>query len=176
VSPPSPFLLDVWPGLDGPGPTLDLACGRGRNARALVERGESLVGIDRDPDALVELRAGLDPATRARLAPVRADLEAPERIPLADASVGRVLVFRYLHRPLAPEIERVLRPGGWLVYETFTREQARFRHGPSRPAFLLEHGELPLLFPGLRTERFEEVLTRGARPEALARLVARKPA
>jgi len=85
------------------------------------------------------------------------------------------VVFRYLHRALAAEIERVLRPGGWLVYETFTRRQAAYAHGPSRPEFLLESGELLLLFPGLRMIHFEELVTEGERPEALARLLARKP-
>ena len=37
-----------------------------------------------------------------------------------------------------------LRPGGLLVYETFTREQAR-RGKPTNPAFLLEPGELRTL-------------------------------
>lgn len=171
--PPSPFLLEVWPDLDGDGPVLDLACGRGRNARALLARGEAVVALDRDPGSLRELRDAAPPG--ARLLAVRADLERDDRIPAADGAFGRVIVFRYLHRPLAREIERVLRPGGWLVYETFTREQARRPHGPSRPAFLLNPGELRVLFPRLRVERFEEILTSGPRPEALARLLARKP-
>jgi tellurite methyltransferase len=170
---PSPFLLEMWPDLAGDGPVLDLACGRGRNARALLARGEAVVGIDRDAAALRELRAAAGPD--ARFLAVRADLEQGHAIPAADAAFGRLIVFRYLHRPLAAEIERVLRPGGVLVYETFTRDQAERGHGPHRPEFLLEPGELPVLFPGLRLERFEEVLTAGARPEALARLVARKP-
>jgi SAM-dependent methyltransferase len=152
---------------------LDLACGRGRHARALLARGEAVVALDRDAAALRELRAASPPG--APLLAVRADLEHRDRIPCADGAFGRVLVFRYLHRPLAPEIERVLRPGGVLVYETFTRDQAGWAHGPSNPAFLLEPGELPELFPGLRVERFEEIRTPPPRPEALARLVARKP-
>lgn len=173
LAPPSPFLLEAWPALGAEGPVLDLACGRGRHARALVTLGEGVVAVDRDVDALRELRGAVAPG--APLLAVRADLERGHALPAADAAFGRVVVFRYLHRPLAPEIERVLRPGGWLVYETFTREQARLAHGPSRPEFLLANGELPELFPGLRVERFEEVLTPGPRPEALARLVARKP-
>jgi tellurite methyltransferase len=131
------------------------------------------VAMDRDAGSLRELRAAV--SSGAPLLAVRADFERDDRIPAADAAFGRVVVFRYLHRPLAGEIERVLRPGGWLLYETFTREQARLPHGPSRPEFLLRAGELPALFPGLRVERFEEILTPGPRPEALARLLARRP-
>jgi len=50
-------------------------------------------------------------------------------------------VVRYLHRPLVPVLIRALRPGGLLVYETFTRAQAA-RGRPTNPAFLLEPGEL----------------------------------
>jgi len=173
LPPPSPFLLDVWPRLAAPGPTLDLACGRGRHARAMLERGATVVAMDRNAGSLRELRAGA--AAGPALMAVQADLEVQDRIPTRTGAFGRVIVFRYLHRPLAREIERVLRPGGWLVYETFTRGQAALAHGPSRPEFLLEPGELPELFPGLRVESFEELRTEGERPEALARLVARKP-
>jgi len=170
---PSPFLIDCWPRLGAAGPVLDLASGRGRHARWLVARGEALVALDRSGTALRELQRSLSPS--ARLLAVRADLEQGHRIPAADGAFGAVLVFRYLHRPLAAEIERVLRPAGWLVYETFTRGQTELRNGPSRPEFLLAPGELSQLFPGLRVVHFEELVTPGPRPEALARLLARKP-
>jgi SAM-dependent methyltransferase len=106
--------------------------------------------------------------------PLLADLEASAAIPLASASCGAVLVFRYLHRPLAPELERVLRPGGLLLYETFTLHQREIARHPKNPAFLLEPGELPRLFPKLEVLRAEEVLVQAPAAEALARLVARR--
>jgi len=172
-SAPSPFLLEVWPELGSDGPALDLACGRGRHARLLIAGGAAVVGIDRDVASLRELRGAVAP--EAPLLVVQADLERGDSIPAADAAFDRVLVFRYLHRPLAAEIERVLRPGGWLIYETFTVAQAELDHGPSRPEFLLRPGELPLLFHGLHPEHFEEIFTPAPHREALARLVARKP-
>jgi hypothetical protein len=45
---------------------------------------------------------------------------------------------------LFPALARALRPGGVLVYETFTVDQAA-RGKPSNPRFLLQHGELPAL-------------------------------
>ena len=115
---------------------------------------------------------------RARGAPplalVLADLEREGAIPLGSASCGAVLVFRYLHRPLAPEIVRVLRPGGLLLYETFTRKQRELSEHPKNPAFLLEPDELPALFSALETLRAEEVLVQAPEREAVARLVARK--
>jgi SAM-dependent methyltransferase len=156
------------------GPLLDLACGRGRHALAAARSGRFTIGLDRDRARLAELaraaRAGALPVQ-----PLRADLEANDAIPLADASCGAVLVFRYLHRPLAPEIVRVLRPGGLLLYETFTRDNREFSEHPRSPAFLLEPGELPELFAALQPLRAEEVRITAPTREAVARLVAAKP-
>jgi len=154
-------------------PALDLACGRGRNALALGREGIVTIALDRERGRL----AALATAARADALPVHpllAELEAGGGIPLASASCGAVLVFRYLHRPLAPEIERVLRPGGLLLYETFTRRQREIADHPRNPAFLLDPGELPKLFPGLETLRFEEAEVAAPEREAVARLVARK--
>ncbi len=149
---------------------LDLACGRGRNARAVAAAGLPVIGLDRNLESLSALRDAL-PDVPA----VRADLEGGAAIPFRPEAFGAVLVFRYLHRPLCAAIAGLLRPGGRLVYETFTVAQRELGHGPRRDAFLLQPGELPLLFPMLEIEHFEEVRTEGPRPEALARLVARRP-
>ncbi len=84
-------------------------------------------------------------------------------------------MFRFLFRTLAPAIEAALAPGGLLLYETFTRDQARLDGGPRNPQFLLEPGELRSLFPGLEVLAYEEGTRAGGRPEAHASLAARKP-
>jgi SAM-dependent methyltransferase len=156
------------------GPLLDLACGSGRNALALARAGLPVVGLDRDAVRLAALRdAARVEALRVRL--LRADLESGTGIPLADASCGAVLVFRYLHRALAPEIVRVLRRGGLLLYETFTQKHTEIAQHPSNPAFLLTPGELPRLFGALQTLRAEEAVLTLPAAAAVARLVAVKP-
>jgi tellurite methyltransferase len=156
------------------GPVLDLACGRGRHALAAAALGLDVVAIDRNAELLTELaRAGR--ALPGRIETFALDLETevppvPPRTPFA-----AILVFRYLHRPLAPAIESWLAPDGLLLYETFTLAQRSLGWGPSRATFLLEPGELPRLFPGLVVERFEEGLTREASPAQTARLRARRP-
>lgn len=177
LAPPSPLLLahlDALVAASRAGPLLDLACGRGRHALAVAARGARVVAIDRSRDFLDEL------ARRARQAglPVdglRTDLETPHGIPVRTGSCGGILVFRFLYRPLARAIAAALRPGGLLLYETFTREQAELEGGPSNPAFLLDPGELPTLFPSLEILEHWEGRTPEDRPSALARLVARRP-
>jgi SAM-dependent methyltransferase len=157
------------------GPIVDLACGRGRNALALAGWGTAVVGIDRNAAHLAELRASAH-QRRAPVACVRADLEASPGFPLKAGSCGAILVFRFLYRPLAAEIVRALAPGGLLVYETFTVDQRELGYGPKSAAFFLEPGELPKLFGALSIEATWEGLDEtGERPEAVARLRARKP-
>ncbi len=154
-------------------PVLDLACGHGRNALAVAAAGLRVIGLDRDEAALAELGARARDAAVA-IARVRADVEAGHALPFASGSLGAVLVFRFLYRPLAAEIARVLAPGGALIAETFTTAQRAFGRGPRRAAFLLDPGELATLWPELATLRSEEGVYDEPEPTALARLVARK--
>lgn len=124
------------------GRALDVACGRGRNAVWLAREGFVTTAIDRDPSAVAELDAR---AQREGL-PLSAhvvDLEGGETT-LGEAVFDLVVVVHYLHRPLFPALIAALKPGGVLVYETFTAAQAA-RGRPTNPAFLLEPGELPRL-------------------------------
>jgi SAM-dependent methyltransferase len=174
---PSPFVVALEAGLRAAGRhglVLDLACGRGRHARLLAGWGLRVVALDRDADALRGLR---DEACSGALpiAPLRADAEAPHGLPFPPAAFAAVVVTRFLFRPLAPSLAGLLRPGGLLVYETFTIRQRDLGQGPRNPAFLLEAGELPQLFAGLEVERSEEGLRGGAFPEWVASLAARRP-
>ncbi len=130
-----------------------------------------MIGLDRDREFLGALR-GLARAEGMAVNALRADLETGHGIPIRTGACGAVLVFRFLFRPLAAEIESLLASGGLLLYETFTIYQRDLGYGPSNPAFLLEPGELPTLFPRLRVLSHWEGSTGGAKPWAVARLVA----
>lgn len=155
-----------------PGPVLDLACGDGRNGIHVARQGLGVICCDRSRSALRRARQ----EARAQDVRIRlwwTDLEAPERSPLPANTFGAVLVFRYLHRPLIPEIRQAVRPGGYVFYETFTVEQTRY--GPPRnPDHLLKRGELAEWFKDWEVLHwFEGELTDPDR--AMARIVARKP-
>ena len=173
---PSPFFLaclDELRASAAVGPLLDLACGRGRHALASAELGLEVLAVDRNSEHLARLRQTAAPADQIETRVV--DLEGETPPDLGPTRFGAVLVFRYLHRPLAPWIESLLAPGGILLYETFTTAQRERGWGPSRDAFLLGPGELQTLFPALEVLRFEEGPTDEAKPAETARLLARRP-
>lgn len=150
---------------------LDLACGDGRNGIFAARQGLTVICCDRSRPALRQARkAAIQAGVRVRL--WWTDLESENRTPLPENVFGAVLVFRYLHRPLIPEIRRAVRPGGYVFYETFTVAQRRF--GPPRnPDHLLEAGELAGFFADWETVHyFEGDLADPDR--AMAQIVARK--
>jgi len=166
---PSSWLLDNRDLLPSAARTLDVACGRGRHALMLAAAGFPVRAVDRDA-GLVEALS----ATAQRLGlPLRAavlDLETGTA-DLGTEAYDLVLVFNYLHRPLFPALLRALAPGGLLLYETFTIEQAR-RGKPTNPDFLLKAGELrervaPLVVLREREGEFEGRM--------VAAVAARKP-
>ena len=81
-----------------------------------------------------------------------------------------IVVIRYLHRPLFGALIDALRPGGLLIYETFTRAQAR-RGKPTNPEFLLVDGELRTLVAPLEIVDWREGEFDGA---DVASVVARR--
>ena len=153
---------------------LDLACGRGRHARAAARLGRRVVAIDRHAEALSELARHARHAALA-IDCVRSDVETGHGLPLEPGRFDTILVFRFLHRALADALVAALRPGGLLLYETFTIHQRELGYGPRNPAFLLEPDELPGLFGALELLHHQEGRFGADRPAALARLAARKP-
>ncbi len=129
------------------GPIADLACGRGRHTLAGARAGLPMVGLDRNGDFLATIRSAAR-AEKLNVALVRTDLEAGFGLPLRPNACGAIIVFRFLHRPLARHIVEALVPGGLLLYETFSTGQRELGLGPRNPDFLLQPGELPELFGG----------------------------
>ena len=147
----------------------DIACGGGRHALRMAAWGLRTVAIDYSFEALQLCQeraslAGVELETRC------IDLEAPD-VDLGTEQFNLVAVFNFLHRPLSPTIKRSVRPGGLVIYKTYTRKQVQFGTGPRSPRFLLGDGELPELFSEFRHLLFLE----SCETEATAALVAQRP-
>ena len=125
---------------------LDLACGGGRHLRWLASRGCHVLGVDRDLSGLVDVSGTVNL--------LQADLEDGPW-PLADRRFDAVVVTHYLWRPRWAELADTVAPGGLLIYETFGEEQASIGK-PSRPDFLLRHGELLDRCRGWRVLGYED--------------------
>jgi SAM-dependent methyltransferase len=121
------------------GDALDVACGRGRHAMWLAQRGLRTLGVDRDAAALDALR-NESVARGLEIRTAFLDLETGEWV-LGRERYDVIVVVRYLYRPLFPRLRDALRAGGVLVYETFIKAQAA-RGKPTNPEFLLDPGEL----------------------------------
>ena len=126
---------------------LDVACGHGRHMRHFAALGHTVTGVDRNPEAIATVK----PLGEA----VCADIEN-RPWPLHGRTFGGVVVTNYLWRPLWPHILASLAPAGVLIYETFSNGHASVGR-PSRPDFLLQHGELLNVCKGLRVVAFQEV-------------------
>ena len=156
---------------------LDLACGNGRNGLFLVSHNVPVLFADTNEAHLQSIVPAIELAgTSAKKSAcwlVDFEAEVSEgKNPLIGKSFDAVIVFNYLYRPLFPFIREAIRPGGLIVYETFTVDQKRFGR-PSNLDFLLEQHELAQAFAGWELVRsFEGEVSSPER--AIARLIARK--
>lgn len=145
------------------GLVLDLAAGRGRHTRLLLERGYRVRAVDRDVSAL-------NPLAGAGCVVEQIDLETGEPWALGGGYDG-IVVTNYLHRPHLDHLVGALAQGGALIYETFMSGNERFGR-PHQPDFLLHPGELLAAFAALTVVAFEQGEVDCPRPAAIQRIAA----
>jgi 2-polyprenyl-3-methyl-5-hydroxy-6-metoxy-1,4-benzoquinol methylase len=152
-----------------PGNALDIAGGVGRHAIWLAEHGWQVKLIDISDVGIHQAQEN----AKAAKAEERITMEVRDLN--GGQSLGReqydlVLVFFFLQRELFPALIAALKPGGHLIYKTYTTEQKRFSGGPSHPMFLLEPNELLHAFSAMRVLHYHET-TQG---KGIAELVVRR--
>jgi SAM-dependent methyltransferase len=177
---PAPFLMQQLSRLPK-GRVLDVAAGRGRHSLFLASHGYDVVAVDRDAEALDHLTAVARQRNLSSIFTRTVDLELP---PPHEPDLGIeqfevIVVFFYLHRSLFPFLIEALKPGGVLVYETFTIDNY-FRHQhPRRWEFCLAYNELLRLASTLRVLHYDEGEHQGSHEAGsayTAQLLAQKPA
>jgi SAM-dependent methyltransferase len=154
---------------------LDVGCGSGFYAAAMVERGARVTGIE----GSASLLRHAEEAVGGRAALVQHDLELP--LPLADASFDvAVMALVYHHvfdRPqLLRELRRVLRPGArLLVSTTHPAGEQRWLGGSYYEGGRVEApvGEYTVKFERMTIERFVNELLDGG--FVLERLLEPRP-
>ena len=179
---PNRFLVEEVEPL-APGRALDLACGEGRNALWLAERGWKVTGVD---FSAVGLAKANHPASERGLEVdfVNADLLAWEP-PMAEFDL---VIVMYLHLP-ADDRRHVLRravaavaPGGSvLVVGHDSTNLVDGTGGPQDPSVLFSPQDISADLDGLQVERAERVrrpvaTDQGERDAIDAMVRARRPA
>jgi SAM-dependent methyltransferase len=169
---PDPFLVFAYeefvaPLFGRPGTALDLAGGVGRHTIFLAQRGWQVT--------LTDISAvGIQ---RARKAAEKVDTRinfvvGDAREFAAKQDYDLILVFFYLERELFPRLAQALRPGGLVIYKTYTREHKKFSSkGPSHPMYFLDPNELLRAFSTFHVLHYHETV----REKGIAELVAQKP-
>ena len=167
---PDPFLeqLDEYAEmLPKKGRALDVACGAGRNAVYLAEKGWNVTACDISQEGLRRAKA-LAAERGVRLELFCQDLETAS---LGTSCFDLIICFFYLERNLIPVLKAALKPQGLIVYKTYSVEQLRFPGRPRHPMHLLERQELLELFRDFRILAYQETV----QERGVAQLIAQKP-
>src|SRR5579859_328717 len=158
---PDPFLVSAYEEfLSGisPGLALDVAGGVGRHSIWLAQRGWrvklvdiSEVGVKQAEENATKMGTPSSIITEVR------DLNSAKD--LGREQYDLVVVFFFLQRELFPALADAIKPGGFLIYKTYTNEQKRFAGGPSHPTFLLQPNELLRTFSSMRVQHYHETIS-----------------
>lgn len=164
---PSQWLVDHADLLTGKGKALDIAMGEGRNTLFLASLGYDVSGVDISEVGIANAEA-LAKENNLTIHTQIADLDDYE---IEENAYNLIICFYFLDRRLFKGIRKGLKPGGILIYETFTVDYLQYKN--LKRVWVLEKKELMETFPGLKTLYYHEV----DKPEnktAYASLVARK--
>ena len=113
------------------GPIADIACGGGRNAFYLAEKGAAVIGVDQDIERFERHRKTLGRRVRARVNGFRIDLQA-EPWPFARESLGGACLVHFLLPELFPKICSSLKMGSYLLIETVGGQGENYLQLPPR--------------------------------------------
>jgi len=169
---PDPFLVSAYDEFlfgTSPGLALDVAGGVGRHSIWLAQRGWRVKLLDISE---LGVQQAAENAKRSGTASsISADVcDLNTMRDLGHEQYDLIVVFFFLQRAIFPALTAALKPGGFLIYKTYTTEQKHFAGGPSHPMFLLDPNELLHAFRSLRVLRYHET----TQEKGVAELVARK--
>ena len=151
------------------GKALDVAMGEGRNAVFLAKNGFNVDGCDISE---IAVKKALDMAkeNNVKIHAFVADLETYK---LPKDTYDVIACFYYLQRGLVPQMKEALKPGGMIIYETYTIEnRERGLEGPKNKDYLLKPNELLDLFKDLKIIYYRELVLNNKK--AIASLIAKK--
>lgn len=175
---PDPFLIEAYENYVAPLlcegvaglHAIDLAGGVGRHAIWMARQGWQVTLVDVSDEAIAIAKRN------AAVADVSLDLRIKGLedyvVQAKHGQFDLILVFFFLQRELFPALINMLKPGGVILYKTYTVEQLKLRpgQGPSHPMHLLKSNELLRAFSSLEVLFYRETV----KDRGVAELVARR--
>lgn len=136
-----------------PGRALDLACGAGRHAIFLAERGWDVTAVDASHVGIDLTKKRAHERNLSLTARV-ADLERGQ-FKIEPEAYDLICDFYYLQRDLFPQIRAGVRPGGTVIAAIHLADEDDTKKGMN-PAFLLQPDELRAEFRGWKIVHYHE--------------------
>jgi tellurite methyltransferase len=171
IKEPMPLLARVVDKLK-PGRALDVACGTGRHAIFLAERGWQVTAVD-GSDVGIELATAIAGERGVEVDWRVSDLERGE-FEIEVEAYDLIAVFYYLPRNLFQQIRAGVRPGGLFVAAIHMVDEAPDLK-PMNPEFLLNPGELRAEFSGWEIlHDYEGTPTEAGHKRRSAEIVAKR--
>ncbi len=164
---PSQWLADHAGMLAGKGKALDIAMGEGRNTLFTASLGYDVLGVDISEVGVSRAEA----LARQNNLTIHTQIADLDNYKIGENTYDLILCFYFLNRRLFEGIRKGLKPGGTLIFKTFTVDYLKY--SGFKREWVLEKNELREAFPELKILDYQEV----DEPEneiAYASLVARK--
>lgn len=142
---PSDIVKDFYT-LAKTGKVLDIACGTGRNAVFLAEKGFTVDAVDISDVALEKIK-------HPKINKIQADLDFYK---ITENSYDLIVNINFLNRRLVPYIKEGLKKDGGVIFETFTLKDGEDYFQPENREYLLRPNELLRLFSDMYIVYYRE--------------------
>lgn len=123
---------------------LDIGCGGGRDAIFLAKNRMNVIAIDHEPKVLKRSKT-LANLSGANVKFKCCDIKKGGCLP--EQQFDLITTVRFLSRESFDYIQQAIRPGGFVLFQTFTEGVEKF-DSPKNPNFILKAGELAQVFAG----------------------------
>jgi len=168
---PDSFLVESYKEFIQPlfpkgGTALDLAGGVGRHSIWLTKHGWQVTLTDISEVGIAQARENASEIAKN----IKFEMQDVSNFQAGKQQYDLIVVFFYLQREIFPELVKALRPGGLLIYKTYTHLHPNFGRGPTHPMHLLEANELLRAFAGLTVLHYHETV----RDRGVAEFVGQK--
>ena len=136
---PSIWVEQVTSKIEHVGNLIDIACGEGRHSK-LLSKKFFVYAVDKNNDYLNNLKNISDLQT------IYQDLESDKEWDFSNKKFNVVLVTNYLFRKKLPDLFKLVKLNGYIIYETFAVGNEKYGR-PTNPNYLLKSKELLKIKP-----------------------------